>query len=326
MLAEWATRRVVTTRDPTVDPMVGRAASVPRVAIVGPTASGKSALALAVARERPGTEIVAVDSMQVYRGMDVGTASPTPAERAAVVHHMVDVFDPSDECTVGLFQRQALEVLDDLDRRGVPSVLVGGTGLYVRAVVDRLEIPGRFPEVRAELENAGSEELYRRLLVEDPDAAEKIEPTNRRRVVRALEVTIGSGRPFSSYGPGIDRYPPAPFPLFGLRVPRSVLDLRIDARFRAQIDAGLLDEVDALAGGALSRTAGRALGYQELLAHRRGECSLDEAIERAVRRIRRFARRQDRWFRRDPRIQWIDVNDNPLAGLDAVLSDFPSCS
>ncbi len=296
-----------------------------RLAIVGPTASGKSALALAVAG-RTGAEIVSIDSMQVYRGMDIGTASPSREERAAVTHHMVDILDPGDECTVGAFQRRALEVLDDLDRRGVPAVLVGGTGLYVRAVVDRLEIPGRFPAVRVELESETTEALQRRLVAADPDAADKIEPENRRRLVRALEVTLGSGRPFSSYGPGIDHHPPAPFPLYGLRVPRDLLDRRIEARFRAQIQAGLLDEVDELARVALSRTAGRALGYQELLAHRRGEMTLEDAIDRAVRRIRRFARRQDRWFRRDPRIQWIDVTDNPLAALDTVLSDFPSCS
>ncbi len=296
-----------------------------RLAIVGPTASGKSALALAAAA-RTGAEIVSIDSMQVYRGMDIGTASPSPADRAAVTHHLVDILDPGDECTVGAFQRRALEVLDDLDHRGVPSILVGGTGLYVRAVVDRLEIPGRFPDVRVELEATPTESLHRRLLAADPDAAAKIEPANRRRLLRALEVTLGSGRPFSSFGPGIDHHPPAPFPLYGLRVQRDVLDQRIEARFRAQIDAGLLDEVDALAGVTLSRTAAHALGYQELLAHQRGELGLDEAIDRAVRRIRRFARRQERWFRRDPRIQWIDTTGNPLAALDTVLSDFPSCS
>ena len=326
MLAQWATRQVFHTLDPTLITLEERPPRCPRVTIVGPTASGKSALALAVARERPGTEIVSIDSMQVYRGMDLGTASPSPEERSAVVHHMVDVLDPTDECTVGAFQRRALGVLDDLDRRAVPSILVGGTGLYVKAVVDRLEIPGRFPAVRDDLDAVSTDELQRRLQEADPTAAARIDPANRRRLLRALEVTVGSGRPFSSYGAGIDDYPPAPFPLFGLRVPRPVLDRRIDTRFRAQLDAGLLDEVDALADVPLSRTAARALGYQELLAHRRGECSLDEAIDRAVRRIRRFARRQERWFRRDPRIQWIDVTDNPLAALDAVLSDFPSCT
>lgn len=264
--------------------------------------------------------------MQVYRGMDIGTASPSSADRAAVTHHMVDILDPTEECTVGAFQRRALEVLDDLDRRAVPTVLVGGTGLYVRAVVDRLEIPGRFPAVRTELEAATTEALHHRLLAADPVAAGKIEPANRRRLLRALEVTLGSGRPFSSYGPGIDDHPPAPFPLFGLRVPREILDQRIEARFRAQVEAGLVDEIDALADVKLSRTASHALGYQELLAHRRGELTLNDAIEQAVRRIRRFARRQERWFRRDPRIRWIDVTDNPLAALDTVLSDFPSCS
>ena len=297
----------------------------PRLAIVGPTASGKSALAMELAR-RTSAEIVSIDSMQVYRGMNVGTASPSPAERAAVPHHLVDILDPADECTVGFFQRRALAVLDDLDGRGVPAILVGGTGLYVRAVVDRLDIPGRYPAVRAELETVPTEKLDDRLRAADPDAAAKIGPANRRRLLRALEVTLGSGRPFSSYGPGIDVYPSAPFPLYGLRIPRDLLDRRIETRFRAQIDGGLLAEVDALAEVPLSRTAAHALGYQELLAHRRGECTLDEAIDLAVRRIRRFARRQERWVRRDPRIRWIEVSDNPLAALDTLLSDFPSCS
>ncbi|HEX8804575.1 MAG TPA: tRNA (adenosine(37)-N6)-dimethylallyltransferase MiaA, partial [Acidimicrobiales bacterium] len=173
----------------------------PHAALVGTTASGKSALALAVARRRPDVELVSVDSMQVYRGMDVGTAKPTPAERAEVPHHMIDVADPWDDFTVTRFQAGVRAALAGVDARGHRALLVGGTGLYLRAVVDDLDIPGRFPAARAELEaEPDTPALHRRLAGLDPVAAGRMEPTNRRRVVRALEVTLGSGRPFSSYG------------------------------------------------------------------------------------------------------------------------------
>ncbi len=297
-----------------------------RVVLVGPTASGKSAIALDVARRVAGTELVSIDAMAVYRGMDLGTAKPTDAERAAVPHHLVDVLDPGEDCTVAWFAAQARIALADLDHRGIPSILVGGTGLYVRAVVDDLDVPGRWPEIRAALEAdaddpAGVRALHERLAALDPVAAARMEPTNRRRVVRAMEVTIGAARPFSSFGPGLDAYPPSPWPLIGLRTPRPELDARIGARFAAQLESGLLDEVRALAArpGGLSRTAAQALGYRELLEHLRGERMLSDAIDEATSRIRRFARRQERWFRRDPRITWIDVADGDLApAADAV--------
>ncbi len=197
---------------------------------------------------------------------------------------------------------------------------MGGTGLYVQAAVDDLRIPGRFPEVRAELEaEPDTAVLHERLARLDPVAAARMEPTNRRRVVRALEVTLGSGRPFSASGPGLDAYPPTPFALVGLRLPRPVLDARIADRYQAQVAAGFLDEVAALRArpGGLSPTAAQALGYQELAAHLDGELTLDEALDQAITRTRRFARRQERWFRRDPRITWIDV-DRPA---EAVLAD-----
>jgi tRNA dimethylallyltransferase len=287
-----------------------------RVVLVGPTASGKSAVALEAARRAARTEIVSIDAMAVYRGMDLGTAKPSAAEQEAVRHHLVDVLDPSEECTVAWFQAQAGAVLADLDERGVPSVLVGGTGLYVRAVVDALDVPGKWPEVRAELDaEADTAELHRRLVALDPAAAARMEPSNRRRAVRALEVTIGSGRPFSSFGPGLASYAPAPWPLLGMRLPRTLLDERIEQRFRAQLDAGLLDEVRTLARGPgqLSRTAAQALGYRELLDHVAGRATLADAVDTAIGRIRRFARRQERWFRRDPRIGWIDLPDGEPA-------------
>ena len=203
--------------------------------------------------------------------------------------------------------------LGEIEARGHRALLVGGTGLYLKAVVDRLRLPGRFPAVRRQLEaellSAGAPALHRRLAQVDPVAAARIEPSNGRRVVRALEVCRGSGRPFSSYGPGIDTYPDVDIDLVGLAWPRPELDRRIAARYVAQLDAGFLHEVEVLAArpGGLGVTARQALGYRELLAHLDGRMSLDEAVDTAVRRTRRFARRQERWFRRDPRVRWQPV-------------------
>ena len=280
--------------------------------IVGPTASGKSDLAMRLARMIEGAEIVTLDSMQVYRGMDIGTATPTAAEQAEVRHHLVDLVDPSEEFAVAELQARAVAVIDDIRSRDAVPVLVGGTGLYVRAVIDNLRIPERYPEVRGELEAEPDDEaLHRRLVELDPAAAGRMEPTNRRRVVRALEVTIGSGRPFSSYGPGLSHYPATPFVQVGLRWDRDRLDERIAARYQRQLADGFLDEVRALAERPVSRTAAQALGYKELLAHLRGEATLEEALDSAIARTRRFARRQERWFRRDPRIHWLDAPTTP---------------
>ena len=276
--------------------------------ILGPTASGKSELGIAVADAIDGVELVSVDSMQVYRGMDIGTASPTASEQREVRHHLIDLVDPTEEFTVGAFQAAARAAVEEIGARGQIPVLVGGTGLYVRSVVDDLEIPGRFPETRRGLDaTRDTAELYERLSGIDPKAAARIEPSNRRRIVRALEVSLGSGRPFSSFGPGLRNYPDTPYVQVALRWDRDELDRRIDARYLAQLEAGFLDEVSRLAELQLSRTASQALGYREMIAHVRGEISLDEALERASRRTRRFARRQERWFRRDPRIRWLEA-------------------
>lgn len=296
------------------------------LALIGPTASGKSALALAVARARPGVELVSVDSMQVYRGMDIGTAGPTSAERAEVRHHGIDLIDPWEEFAVAEFQSVVSGAIADIERRGGRALLVGGTGLYLQAVVDGLEVPGRFPEVRAELEaEPDTAALHARLAAADPVAASRMEPTNRRRVLRALEVTLGSGRPFSSFGPGLAAYPPSRIRLVGLRLPRPVLDARIEDRYRAQLDAGFLDEVRRIWAGPrpVSRSASQALGYKELAAHLAGAVSQEEAVELAVQRTRRFARRQERWFRRDPRITWLEPGppDHDATSLvDEVLA------
>jgi tRNA dimethylallyltransferase len=294
--------------------------------VLGPTASGKSALAMAVALARPGTEIVSADSMQVYRGMDIGTAKPTPEERALVPHHLVDLVDPSEDFSVARFRLAFDDALADIAARGTRPVVVGGTGLHLRIALEGIDLPGQFPEVRVELEaEPDTLALHRRLADLDPVAAGRMEPTNRRRVVRALEVTLGAGRPFSSFGPGLETYPPTADRLIGLRVPRPLLDRRIEERYHAQVAAGFVDEVARLAAGPLSTTAAQALGYKELLAHVRGECSLDEALDLAVRRTRRFARRQERWFRRDPRIRWLDTDGNPMELLPLVLGDLDRC-
>ncbi|HEY5663535.1 MAG TPA: tRNA (adenosine(37)-N6)-dimethylallyltransferase MiaA [Ilumatobacter sp.] len=296
--------------------------------MVGPTASGKSAVALAVAESLGDVELVSVDSMQVYRTMDVGTAKPTAADRGRVRHHLIDLVAPSAEFTVAEFQRAYGDVLADLAARGRRALLVGGTGLYHRAVIDRLDIPGEWPAVRRRLEaeaaEAGPEALHARLLAVDPAAAARTEPTNRRRIVRALEVCEGSGRPFSSFGPGLDSYPASPVAQIGLRWDRAALSQRIEARVHAMVAAGLVDEVAGIAAATgFSRTAAQALGYKEVLAHLRGELSLDAAVAEVVVRTRQFAVRQERWFRRDPRVRWVDVRDDPVAeAAPAVLAEF----
>ena len=291
------------------------------MALVGPTASGKSALALEVGLARPGTELVCVDSMTVYRGMDIGTAKPSASARAAVPHHLLDVADPDEEYTVRRFQAEARRALAGIDARGGRALLVGGTGLYLRAVVDGLDLPGRYPDVavalEAEADAAGTASLHARLAQLDPDAAARMAPTNRRRVVRALEVTIGAGRPFSSFGPGLEAYPPTPCVMVGVAFDPAVHDRRIEGRFSALLEEGFLEEVRALAArpGGLSRTARQALGYRELLAHVEEGVPLEDAVAAAVHRTRTLARRQWAWFRRDPRIHWLDPERDALTQL-----------
>jgi tRNA dimethylallyltransferase len=283
-----------------------------RVAVVGPTAAGKSEFAMEIARMAsrrgsPPFEIVSVDSMAVYRGMDIGTAKPSARDRMEVPHHMIDVVDPWEEYSVSLFKSQADHAMEEIESKGHRVLMVGGTGLYLRALVDGLEIPGRYPQLRAQLEaqcaELGPETLHRRLSELDPVSATRMEPSNARRIVRALEVTLGCGRPFSSFGPGLGHYPASTVTMVG--VDAEDLDQRIAARVRRQIGEGLLDEVRHLAERGLSPTARQALGYREMLAHLEGRTSLEEAVAETVRRSRLFARRQRRWFRRDPRIRWI---------------------
>jgi tRNA dimethylallyltransferase len=272
---------------------------------------------------------VSLDSMQVYRGLDIGTAKPTASERTAVPHHVVDVADPDEEWSAVRHQGAARAAVADIEEQGKRALLVGGTGLYVQAVVDDLRFPQEDPDLRAELE-AWTEEpggvaaAYDELRRRDPDAAEKIDPHNARRIVRALEVIRLTGRPFSTFGPGLDQFGPTAFPvrMTGIWLPRDIVNARIAERFAAMRDAGLVDEVERLLDGPpLSRTAAQAIGYKEIIAALSGgEPSLDSAIDTAVRRTRSFARRQRMWFRRDPRITWLGATDNPCAVLPALLA------
>jgi tRNA dimethylallyltransferase len=298
------------------------------VALVGVTASGKSEAALELARRRGDCEIVSVDSMCVYRGMDIGTSKPGPEARAAVPHHLLDLVDPEEDFTVTQFQSAARDALADIERRGLHALLVGGTGLYLRAVVDDLSIPGRYPDVsdalEAELDEGRAEpaDLHARLAALDPVGAARMEPTNRRRVVRALEVTIGADRPFSDFGPGLDTYPATGIAQVGLSLPPDEVDRRIAARFAAMVEAGLVDEVRTLAArpAGLSRTARQALGYREILAHVENGVPLADCLEEAVRRTRQLARRQASWFRRDPRARWARSAGEAQILLDQELA------
>jgi tRNA dimethylallyltransferase len=253
-----------------------------------------------------------MDSMQVYRGMDIGTAKPTAADRARVGHHMVDVADPGEDFSVARFQAEARAAIAGIEARGHRALLVGGTGLYLRAVVDDLRFPGEDRVLRDEIDarcagDAALATAYAELTVRDPVAAARIEPGNRRRIVRALEVIELTGRRFSSFGTGIGSSldPVVPVRIAGLQVDTAVTSARVEARVHAMAAAGLVDEVRALAGRPWSRTARQAIGYEEIRVHLDGRCDLDTALARTVTRSRRFARRQRAWFRREPRVEWF---------------------
>ncbi len=245
--------------------------------------------------------------MTVYRGMDIGTAKPSLAEQAEVPHHLIDIADPSEPFTVVDYQSAFEAASACVAKRAAQPLLVGGTGLYLRAAIDHLTPPTRYPNVAETFESQPTKTLFERLRDLDPLGASRMQPTNRRRIERALEVTLGSGQPFSSFGPGLDTYDPVPYTLVGINIDRDKLDEGIIKRYDEQLEAGFVDEVRKLMArpGGLSRTATQALGYKEISGYLRSETSLNEAIEIAIKRTRRFARRQQRWFRRDPRITWI---------------------
>ncbi|MBD0744690.1 tRNA (adenosine(37)-N6)-dimethylallyltransferase MiaA [Streptomyces sp. CBMA152] len=285
------------------------AAPAPRViAVVGPTAAGKSDLGVFLAQQLGG-EVVNADSMQLYRGMDIGTAKLTLEERGGVPHHLLDIWDVTEPASVAEYQKLARAEIDRLLAEGRTPVLVGGSGLYVRGAIDVLEFPGTDPEVRArlerELEQDGPGALHRLLAEADPEAARVILPSNGRRIVRALEVIEITGKPFTANLPGHDSvYDTVQI---GVDVGRPELDERITVRVDRMWEAGLVDEVRELEARGLreGRTASRALGYQQVLDVLAGECTEEDARVETVRATKRFARRQDSWFRRDPRVHWL---------------------
>lgn len=278
------------------------------IAIVGTTAAGKSDLAVEMAL-RAGGEVINADSMQLYRGMDIGTAKLTPAERRGVPHHLLDVWDVTETASVAEYQKLARSLIDEIHGRGRVPLLVGGSGLYVRAALDQLEFPGTDPAVRARLEaelaTDGPAPLYERLRERDPAAAAAILPSNGRRIVRALEVIELSGGSFTATMP--ERRYAYDAVQIGLAVPRPDLDERIAVRVERMWAAGFVDEVRALerAGLRAGATASRALGYAQVLRHLAGEWTEEQAKDQTIRATRRFARRQESWFRRDPRVQWV---------------------
>lgn len=295
------------------------------IAVVGATAAGKTGLSLDLA-EALGGEVVNTDAMQLYRGMDIGTAKLPPDERRGIPHHLLDTLEVTEPATVAEFQGQAREVIATLRGRGTTPVLVGGSALYTRAVLDQFEFPGTDPVVRARLEaeltEVGSAALHARLAEVDPESAERILIENGRRIVRALEVVEITGRPFSATLPRLEYVDPRTVQV-GVDIDRPTLDARIERRVEEMFAAGFVAEVERLLalGLADGRTASRAIGYPEVTAHLAGELSLDEARERTVIATRRFARRQDAWFRKDPRIHWVRFDDpDRLARALSVVS------
>jgi tRNA dimethylallyltransferase len=296
----------------------GSAPVVPGVlAVVGATATGKSDLGVELAL-RLGGEVVNADSMQLYRGMDIGTAKVTPEQRRGVPHHLLDVWSVREPASVATYQRLARETIAAVTARGAAAVLVGGSGLYLRAALDHLDFPGTDPAVRERLERElaelGGAAMHARLAAVDPQAAAAIPATNSRRVVRALEVVEITGGPYTASMP--DHRYLMPAVQIGLELPRAELNARITERVDRMWERGLVDEVRRLEREGLREgpTASRALGYAQVLRHLAGECTEDEAREETVRATRRFARRQDSWFRPDPRVRWMPAGPaNPLA-------------
>ena len=294
----------------------------PIITVVGATATGKSDLALDLA-DRLGGEIINTDSMQFYRGMDIGTAKLPVDERRGIPHHLIDILDVTEEANVQDFQARARAAIADIRERGLRPILVGGSGLYVRAAVDHMEFPGTDPEMRARLEAevAGDRwALHQKLRELDPTAAEKITVNDQRRIARALEVIELTGRPFSAQLPDYQEVEPTIH--LGLSMDRAILHERIATRVHLMWEHGWVDEVIRLldAGLAEGKTASRAIGYAQIQRHLAGELTAAEAKEETTIRTRQFARRQDTWFRRDPRIHWIDGSSaDPEQNLAAAL-------
>ncbi len=304
------------------------------VVIAGPTAAGKTQVAIALARRLDG-EIVAADSRTVYRGLDIGTAKPTLVERAAVPHHLLDVADPRDPFTLADYQRLAREAIDGIHGRGRTAILAGGTGLYIRAVIDEIAVPAAAPDwdlrerLAGEERTGGPGTLHRRLREADPAAAERIHPRNVRRVIRALEVWEATGTTISALqaqirdGRWATGEGTSAAGMIALAVDRERLYARIERRIDAQLDAGLVDEVRLLRQAGYDRAlpSMQGLGYKEIAAYLEGEMPLDAAVARLRRNTRRYAKRQMTWFRADPRYRWIDVDDQPIERAASHILD-----
>jgi tRNA dimethylallyltransferase len=277
---------------------------------------------MAAALANGNTELVVCDAMQVYKRMDIGTAKPTAHDQAQVPHHCIDMVAPSERFTVSDYQVKARAAVADITDRGKNALVVAGTGLYLTSLIDELSFPGEWPEIRRELQQEPEvSRLYRQLKELDPEAASKIERSNRRRIERALEVCIGSGKPFSATGPGTGAYPDNGVIQIGLLWPREMLVARVEQRVHNMMAAGFLDEVQQLRkDGNMSHTAKQALGYAELLRHLEGKCTLEQAVGDIVIHTRQFAVRQERWFRRDPRITWVNIERDPVSEIGSVLA------
>ncbi|MDK4334969.1 tRNA (adenosine(37)-N6)-dimethylallyltransferase MiaA [Corynebacterium accolens] len=288
------------------------------IAVVGPTASGKSALGLALAHELDG-EVVNVDSMQLYRGMDIGTAKLSPAEREGIPHHQLDVWDVTETASVARYQQAALRDIEDIMSRGKTPILVGGSMLYAQALVDDWQFPPTDPQVRAKYEarraDIGTDALHAELARVDPAAAAIIEDKDPRRTVRALEVIELTGKPFKASQPPKNGPPRWGTKLLGLRTDSEWLNPRIEKRTRLMFEQGLVEEVERLQDKGLvaDSTAGRAIGYAQVLQAQRGELTWEDAVERTITGTRRYVRRQRSWFNRDKRITWLDAAGDTTA-------------
>jgi tRNA dimethylallyltransferase len=299
--------------------------SAPLIIICGPTATGKSDLALEVAAKFDG-EIINADSMQLYRGMDIGTAKLAPNQRQGIEHHLLDILDVSQDASAASYQLQARAVVDEIRSRGKAAVVVGGTGLYIKSIIDEMNFPETDPQIRKKLEedaeNFGTAELYSRLRVSDPEAAAAIEPANIRRIIRALEVIEVTGQPYSANLPSDTslRYPEALH--FGLSMERSHLAPRIEQRVHRMWEQGLVAEVKELMTlGLLSgNTAQRAIGYAQVIAMLQGDITEEKAIEETIIATRQYVRRQETWFKRDQRIQWMSEEVSRLPFIEERIN------
>jgi tRNA dimethylallyltransferase len=277
---------------------------------------------MAAATTVPNVHIIAADAMQVYRRMDIGTAKPTEEDQRQVVHYGVDVAEPSERYSVARFAEDVAAARKKISKANASELIVGGTGLYVTALVDGLSMPGDYPKIRAQLEaNRDTEALYEQLSELDPEAVKKIDPNNRRRMIRALEVCLGSGKTFSSFGEGIGAYPPVDTVQIGIKWKREDLRERIALRVHRMVEAGLVDEVRSVLNEpkGISDTARQALGYKEIIEHIERRWTLEEAIDATILRTQQFAVRQERWYRRDPRIQWVEVQNDPIAEVTPLV-------